>query len=76
MLKKHLEDSFVKNWYSLPIGNQHNIFEEGGTQVGQQFCTSTGPIDILALHKNKSDFLAVELKRDRANDPVIVQTAR
>ena len=76
MFEKHLEDFLVKNWRSLPIGNQYDIYEEGGAQVGQQYRTSTGPIDILALNKNKSDFLVVELKRDRASDPVIGQTTR
>ena len=44
--------------------------------MGQQYHTSTGPIDILVLDKNKSDFLVVELKRDRASDSVIGQTTR
>ena len=76
MFERHLEDFLVKNWRSLPIGNQYDIYEKDGAQVGQQFRTSTGPIDILALNKNKSDFLVVELKRDRASDPVIGQTTR
>ena len=76
MFEKHLEDFLVKTWRSLPIGNQYDIYEEGGAQVGQQYRTSTGPIDIFALNKNKSDFLVVELKRARASDPVIGQTTR
>ena len=76
MFEKHLEDFLVKNWRSLQIGNQYDIYEKDGAQVGQQFRTSTGPIDILALNKNKSDFLVVELKRDCASDPVIGQTQR
>ena len=76
MFERHLEDFLVKNWRSLPIGNQYDIYEKDGAQVGQQFRTSTGPIDILALNKNKKDFLVVELKRDRASDPVIGQTTR
>ena len=38
--------------------------------------TGTGPIDILGLNKDKSDFLLLELKRDRASDFVVGQTLR
>ena len=76
MFERHLEDFLIRNWRSLQIGNQYDIYEEDGAQVGQQYRTSSGPIDILALNKNKSDFLVVELKRDRASDPVIGQTTR
>ena len=76
LFEKHLEDFLVKNWRNLPIGNQYDIFEENGEQVGQQFRTGTGPIDILGLNKDKSDFLVLELKRDRASDVVVGQTLR
>ena len=76
MFEKHLEDFLVKNWRSLPIGNQCDIYRENGEQIGQQFRTGTGPIDILGLNKNKSDYLVLELKRDRASDVVVGQTLR
>ena len=75
MFEKHPEDFLIKTG-ARAIGNQYDIYEENGALVGQQYRTSTGPIDILALNKNKSDFLVVELKRDRASDPVIGQTTR
>ena len=52
------------------------IYEENGEQIGQQFRTGTGPIDILGLNKDKSDYLVVELKRNRASDVVVGQTPR
>lgn len=76
LFEKHLEDFIVRNWHSLPIGNQYDIYQKDGEQVGQQFRTSTGPIDILGLNKDKSDFLVLELKRDRASDVVVGQTLR
>lgn len=76
LFEKHLEDFIVRNWRSLPIGNQYDIYQKGGEQIGQQFRTSTGPIDILGLNKDKSDFLVLELKRDRASDVVVGQTLR
>ena len=76
LFEKHLEDFIVRNWRSLPIGNQYDIYQKDGEQIGQQFRTSTGPIDILGLNKDKSDFLVLELKRDRASDVVVGQTLR
>ena len=76
LFEKHLEDFLVKNWRNLPIGNQYDIYEEDGERIGQQFRTGTGPIDILGLNKDKSDFLVLELKRDRASDVVVGQTLR
>ena len=74
LFEKHLEDFLEKNWRNLPIGNQYDIFEENGEQVEQQFRTGTGPIDILGLNKDKSNFRVLELKRDRASDVVVGQT--
>jgi len=76
LFEKHLEDFIVRNWRNLPIGNQYDIYEENGVQVGQQYRTGIGPIDILGLNKDKSDFLVFELKRDRASDAVVGQTLR
>ncbi|MGC6535909.1 MAG: endonuclease NucS domain-containing protein [Candidatus Puniceispirillaceae bacterium] len=75
-LEKHLEDFMVRNWRNLPIGNQYDIFEQNGEVVGQQYRTSIGPIDILGLNKEKTDFMVFELKRDRASDVVVGQTLR
>lgn len=76
LFEKHLEDFIVRNWRNLPIGNQYDIYEEDGIEVGQQFRTTIGPIDILGINKDKSDFLVFELKRDRASDVVVGQTLR
>lgn len=47
-----------------------------GTQVGQQFGTDTGPIDILAISKDGTELLVIELKRGRASDSVVGQIQR
>lgn len=76
LFEKHLEDFIFRNWRSLPIGNQYDIYEEGGELLGRQFSTQIGPIDLLGLSKDKSEFLVLELKRDRASDKVVGQTLR
>lgn len=75
-LEKHLEDFLVKNWKFTELGKKYDIYEEDGELVGQQYPTDTGPIDILAISKNKKIMLVIELKRGRASDVVIGQIQR
>ncbi len=75
-LEKHLEDFLVKNWNHTELGKAYNIYEVDGELVGQQFPTDTGPVDILAISKDKKTLLIVELKRGRASDNVVGQIQR
>jgi restriction system protein len=75
-LEKHLEDFLVQNWARTDLGKEYNIFEEEGERVGQQYPTDTGPIDILAVSKDKKRLLVVELKKGRASDSVVGQALR
>ena len=74
-LEKHLEDFLVANWSSTPLGRNHDIYQEDDA-YGQQFPTETGPIDILAISKDKHELLVVELKKGRASDSVVGQIQR
>lgn len=76
MFERHLEDFLVSNWKNTPLGQSYSIYEEDGVQVGKQYRTETGPLDILALSNDGKEFLVVELKRDRASDEVVGQTLR
>jgi len=75
-LEKHLEDFLVKNWNSTELGREYTIYEEEGEIVGQQYPSDTGPIDILAISKDKKTLLVVELKRGRVSDNVVGQIQR
>jgi len=75
-LEQHLEDFLVKNWAATQLGKTHNLFAVEGESTGQQFPTDTGPIDILAIAKDGSELLVVELKRGRASDRVVGQIQR
>lgn len=75
-LEKHLEDFLVANWDATPLGSTHQIFEDAGEKVGQQYPTDTGPIDILAVSRAGNELLVVELKRGRASDVVVGQIQR
>jgi restriction system protein len=75
-LEKHLEDFLVHNWAATELGKSYDIYEEDGECVGQQYETDTGPLDILAVGKDKNSLLVVELKKGRASDVVVGQTLR
>lgn len=75
-LEKHLEDFLVQNWKSTELGKYYNIYEEEGEIVGQQYPSDTGPIDILAISKDKKELLVVELKKGRIGDVVVGQVQR
>ena len=75
-LEKHLEDFLVKNWNSTELGKEYIIYEEDGEPSGQQYATDTGPIDILAISKDKKTLLVIELKKGKASDSVVGQILR
>ena len=76
VLERHLEDFLVQNWTQTDLGKEYDIFEEDGEKVGQQYPTDTGPIDILAIRKDKKELLVLELKKGRASDVVVGQALR
>jgi len=75
-LEKHLEDFLVENWAQTDFGKDYDVFEEEGEKVGQQYQTDSGPIDVLAIGKDKKELLVLELKKGRANDVVVGQLLR
>lgn len=75
-LEKHLEDFLVANWAQTDLGKEYDIYEEDGEVLGQQYPSDTGPMDILAISKDKQTLLVVELKKGRASDAVVGQIQR
>ena len=75
-MEKHLEAFLVQNWNQTLLSKEFSIYEEDGESVGQQFATDAGPIDVLAISKDKKRLLVVELKRGRASDMVVGQVLR
>ncbi|MBS0582973.1 MAG: DUF91 domain-containing protein [Proteobacteria bacterium] len=75
-MEKHLEAFLVANWPQTELSRDYTIYEEEGEPVGQQYATDAGPIDILAVSKDRKRLLVVELKRGRVNDVVVGQILR
>ncbi len=76
VMEKHLEDFLVKNWPQTELGRYYDIYEEDGELIGQQLQTDTGPLDILAISKDRKELLVIELKKGRASDAVVGQVQR
>jgi restriction system protein len=75
-MEKHLEDFLVANWAQTDLGRDYEVYAEDGNMAGQQYQTDTGPMDILAISKDKKKLLVVELKKGRASDVVVGQALR
>jgi len=75
-LEKHLEEFLVANWSKTDLGKKFDIYEENGVLIGQQYGTDTGTLDILAISKDKTELLVIELKRGRVSDVVVGQIQR
>jgi len=75
-LEKHLEDFLVANWAKTDLSREFDLFQEEGEVTGQQYPTDTGPIDLLAISKDKKKLLVIELKKGRASDAVVGQIQR
>ena len=74
-MEKHLEEFIIANWNQTFLCKEYDIYKDG-ENFGQQFPTDTGPIDILAISKDKKTFLVIELKKNRLHDKVVGQIQR
>jgi restriction system protein len=75
-METHMQEFLVNNWGQTELGKDYDIYEENGEKVGDQYETDTGPLDILAVRKDKRELLVVELKKGRASDAVVGQVLR
>jgi restriction system protein len=75
-MEKHLEEFLVQNWAQTDLGKEYDIYTEDGEMVGQQYETDTGPLDILAISKDRKQLLVIELKKGRASDVILGQILR
>lgn len=76
VLERHLEDFLEANWEHTELAKRYDIVTIDGERVGQQYPTDTGPIDVLAISKDGTEFLVIELKRGRVSDNVVGQILR
>lgn len=75
-MERHLEDFLAANWANIELGREYDLWMEDGEVVGRQYPSDTGPMDLLAISKDRQRILVVELKRGRASDVVVGQLLR
>jgi restriction system protein len=75
VFEKHLEDFLVGNWAQTELAKKYDLVtNDDGKVAAQQYPVDKGFIDILAISKDKREYLVIELKRGRAGDAVVGQT--
>ena len=57
------------------MNDDYDIHRENN-KLCTQYSTGSGPLDILAISKDKNEFLVIELKKGRASDVVLGQIQR
>lgn len=76
-LERHLHDYMCDNWDSLDLSQEWEIYaRDGEPDIGYEYVTPVGRIDLLAKHKSESRWLVVELKREKSSDVVVGQVLR
>jgi restriction system protein len=72
--EKLLADVLVDTWSSTPLGTEYDIYtdiKDGVCRSGRQFQVCTGRLDILAVKKDGTELLVIELKRGMVNRNVL-----
>lgn len=60
-MEKQLEDFIIANWDKTEFGRQYDLIYEDGELLSQQYRTDIGPIDILAIDKQRRTTLSLSL---------------
>ncbi len=74
-LEKYLEDFIVSNFERI-FGGNLILYRDGEGNIGQQYSTEVGDIDILAEEPSSNSFVVIELKKGRESDKVVGQILR
>jgi len=75
-LERHLQEFLRDNWEKTTLSKDWKLYEEDGEQVGFEYRTEIGRIDLLAKHKSEPRWLVIELKRDQSSDHTVGQALR
>jgi hypothetical protein len=76
-LERHLHEFLRDNWERTDLGGDWSLYaKEGDPEAGYEFPCDVGRIDLLARHRQKKEWLVVELKRDQTGDATVGQVLR
>ncbi len=77
ILERHLQDFLWHNWDRTQLGQEWERYTEPGAEAaGYEYACGIGRIDILARHRERGDWLVIELKRGQSSDDTVGQVLR
>lgn len=76
VMEKYLEEFIVSNFDKIFKGRWNICKDEDGKNIGQQYDTDIGRIDILAEEPESGSFVVIELKKGKSSDEVVGQILR
>lgn len=74
-MEKYLEEFIEANFNKIDFGAKLELYQHEESS-GRQYPTPIGNIDLLAVDKEKKEFVVIELKKGRGSDVVIGQILR
>jgi hypothetical protein len=75
IMEKYLEDFIEANFNKIDFGAKLELYQDEES-TGRQYPTSIGNIDLLAVDRQKNEFVVIELKKGRISDVVVGQILR
>lgn len=75
VMEKYLEEFIASNFNKINFGAKLELYQDE-ENTGRQYPTSVGYIDLLAVDKDKKEFVVIELKKGRSSDMVVGQLLR
>jgi len=76
-LERHLHDFLRDNWETTELGREWTLeVEPGEPELGYEYPTGVGRIDLLARSRTSRDLLVIELKRGQSSDETVGQILR
>jgi len=75
VMEKYLEEFIEANFARINFGAKLELYQDEENS-GRQYSTPIGNIDLLAVDKEKKEFVVLELKKGRSSDVVIGQILR
>lgn len=74
--EKQLEKFMIKNWDEISLSENYDLVPNKSTGKPGQNWAGSGPLDILAIKKDQSELMVIELKKGQASDEVVGQITR
>lgn len=75
VMEKYLEEFIESNFDKIDFGAKLELYQDE-ENTGRQYPTPVGNIDLLAIDRNKKEFVVIELKKGRSSDVVVGQILR